>query len=85
MNYAIIEDGIVTNLIWLYPDNAVDFPEAVPCEDYPVFIGDTYQDGVFYHEGERLLSREEMAAQRTAAENADMRAALELLGVTLDE
>ena len=30
MNYALIENGIVANIIWLYPANAGDFPSAVP-------------------------------------------------------
>ena len=28
MNYALIENGVVTNLIWLYPANAAEFPGA---------------------------------------------------------
>ena len=77
MNYALIENSIVTNLIWLYPGNTGDFPNAVPCGDYPVAIGDTYTDGVFYRDGERLLTPVEQAH----AENADMQEALNLLGV----
>lgn len=74
MDYALIEDGIVINLIWLYPGNTSDFPNAVPCKEYPVSIGDTYTGGVFYRDGERLLSPEEEAraalSDATAAENA---------------
>ncbi len=47
MNYALIENGIVTNLIWLHPGNAADFPGAVPLGDIPAAIGDTYVNGVF--------------------------------------
>lgn len=56
MNYALIENGIVTNIIWLYPGNANDFPNAVRMNDIPVSIGDTYEDSVFYHNGERVLT-----------------------------
>ena len=80
MHYALIENGIVTNIIWLYPGNASDFPAAVPCGDYPVAIGDTYTDGVFYRNGERLLTPVEQAQ----AENADMQEALNLLGVEVN-
>lgn len=59
MNYALIENGIVTNIIWLYPANASDFPNAVPMGDVPVSIGDTYADGVFYRDGERVLTYSE--------------------------
>lgn len=77
VNYALIENGVVTNIIWLYPGNASDFPHAVPCGEYPVAIGDTYTDGVFYRDGERLLTPVEQAQ----AENADMQEALNILGV----
>lgn len=56
MNYALIENGVVTNLIWLYSANAADFPAAVPCGDLPVAIGDTYDGKAFYRGGEKLVS-----------------------------
>lgn len=77
MNYALIENGVVTNIIWLYSGNAGDFPDAVRCGDVPVAIGDTYDGHDFYREGVRVLSPVEQA--RKDAE--DMQAALELLGV----
>lgn len=80
MNYALIENGIVTNIIWLYPNNASDFPTAVPCGDYPVGIGDTYTDGVFYHDGEKLLTPNE----QLLADQTDMQKALNVLGVEID-
>lgn len=77
MNYALVENGVVTNIIWLYSANAEDFPSAVPCVDVPVAIGDTYDGQDFYREGARVLSPVEQA--RKDAE--DMEAALMLLGV----
>lgn len=56
MNYALIENGVVTNIIWLYSANAGDFPTAVPCGDVPVAIGDTYDGQDFYREGEKVVS-----------------------------
>lgn len=73
-NFAIVEDGIVTNIIWGM--TYTEIPNAVQIDDRAVQIGDTYQDGVFYHDGE--------AVRTIAEEMADMRAALELLGVTID-
>lgn len=61
MNYALIENGVVTNLIWLYSANAEDFPSAVPCGDLPVAIGDTYDGTAFYRGGEKLVSHLEAA------------------------
>lgn len=51
MNYALIENGVVTNLIWLYPGNAADFPAAIALGDRSVAIGDAYVDGMFMREG----------------------------------
>ena len=48
MNYAVIENGVVTNVIWMNPNDAKDFPEAICCEGRPVGIGCTYNDGEFY-------------------------------------
>lgn len=56
MNYALIESGIVTNIIWLSPSNAADFPNAVSYADKPVSIGDTYTDGKFYRDGTEVLT-----------------------------
>lgn len=77
MRYAEIEDGVVVNVIILYPGGAKSFPGAVPCGDVPVAIGDTWDGEHFYREGAQVLSPVEEA--RKDAE--DMQAALELLGV----
>ena len=77
MRYAIITDGVVTNVIILYPGNAADFPDAVRCGDVPVAIGDTWDGQDFYREGARVLSPMEQA-QKDAE---DMQAALEVLGI----
>ena len=60
MNYALIENNTITNIIWLYPGNASDFPNAVSLDNVPAGIGDTYEDGVFYRNGERILTNEEL-------------------------
>ena len=78
MNYALIENGVVTNLIWLYPANAAEFPGAVPLGGVPAASGDTWDGERFYRHGQPVLT----AAVRAAAEAQDMRAALSLLGVT---
>ena len=78
MNYALVEDGMVTNLIWLYPANAAEFPNAVAAGDRPVAIGDAYADGAFTRGGEPVLT----AAEQMQRELDDMQAALTLLGVT---
>ena len=81
MNYALIENGIVTNIIWLYETNADEFPNAVKLGERQVEIGDTYEDGKFFREGTEVLTAEEAAVQ-AAALYAD---ALETLGVNTTE
>lgn len=56
MNYALIKDNVVVNLIWLNPSNKEEFPGAVACGDFPVGIGDSYDGTYFYRNGERLLT-----------------------------
>ena len=77
MNYAWIENGVVTNLIYLHPANAAEFPRAVPLGGVPAAIGDSWDGARFLRDGQPVLT----AAERAAAEAQDMRAALSLLGV----
>lgn len=49
LNHAIIENGIVINIISLTP--GTEFPNAIPYGNLQVQIGDTYVTGKFYHEG----------------------------------
>lgn len=78
--YALVENGVVTNVMVLYPPNAAEFEGAVLCGDLPVAIGDTYDGEHFFRDGVQVLSALEQAQQ----EAADMQAALALLGVEND-
>lgn len=81
MRYALIESGIVTNVIALNDRNASDFPTAVKLGDRPVCIGDTYADGKFYRDGVEVLTPMEQAQ----AEIGEYKAALNELGVETEE
>ena len=81
MRYAIVTDGVVTNIIALNDRNASDFPTAVKLGDRPVGIGDTYADGKFYRDGMEVLTPMEQAQ----AEIAEYKAALHELGVETEE
>lgn len=81
MRYAIVTDGIVTNVIVLNDRNASDFPAAVKLGDRPVGIGDTYADGKFYRDGVEVLTPMEQAQ----AEIETYKAALNELGVETEE
>lgn len=67
MNYALVEDGVVINMIWLYPGNENEFPGAVAIGNVPVMIGDTYDGQYFMRDGKRVLTPME-EAQKTIEE-----------------
>ncbi len=60
--FALIENGVVVNIISMYAKNLNDFPNAVLATVCPVEIGDQYIDGVFLRDGGALLTYEELAA-----------------------
>ena len=70
-NFAIVEDGVVTNVLWGMVYNADEFPGAVQVDDLAVEAGDTYVDGVFYHGGEPVRTQ--------AALRAELQEALDIL------
>ena len=62
MRYALVRQNTVTNIIWLYPGNARDFPGAAAIGSLPVAVGDEYRDGTFLRGGvplETLLEDED--------------------------
>ena len=61
-NYAILQNGVVTNVIWLCSSNAGDFPSAVSVQGRLVAVGDTYENGVFYRGGASVPTEEERIA-----------------------
>ena len=61
-NYAIIESGVVTNVIWLCASNASDFPNAVSVQGRLVAVGDTFESDVFYRADEPVPTEEERIA-----------------------
>ncbi len=54
MRYAIVENGIVTNVI--IKSLQTEIPNAIFCGDVPVAIGDTYENGCFYRNGNPVRS-----------------------------
>ena len=79
--YALVEDGIVTNIISLDSRNASDFPNAIKTADRPVAIGDTYTNGKFYRDGNEVLTALEIAQ----LESETYKTALQTLGVDTEE
>ena len=55
MNYALIENGVVTNIIWLNERNAGEWPGAIRLYDRMVEVGDTYDGEKFWRDGTEVL------------------------------
>ena len=70
--YALVENGVVTNVMVLYPPNAAEFEGAVPCGDLPVAVGDTYDGEHFYRGGEKLDSPLAVAQQEAQTLKEDI-------------
>ena len=62
MNYAIMGNGIVTNVIVELPEGT----DGIALNDRPVAIGDTLVNGVFLRNGEPVLTDAERIAQLEA-------------------
>lgn len=63
MKYALIENGLVTNIIILSHRNTNEFPNVVALNDRAVSIGDQYIDGKFYHNGKQIFAPHEITQQ----------------------
>ena len=70
--YALVENGVVVNVMVLYPPSAAEFEGAVPCEELPVAVGDTYDGEHFYRGGEKLDSPLAVAQQEAKALKEDI-------------
>lgn len=46
-SYALVDDGLIANIIWINEENLIEFPNAVLCDGISVSIGDSYIDGQF--------------------------------------
>lgn len=60
---ALIENGIVTNVLWC-SDSQPETTSLINPADRPVGIGDTYSDGKFYRDGVKILTPLEEAQKR---------------------
>ena len=66
--FALIENGVVVNIISMYAKNLTDFPNAVLATERPIAIGDTYCEGIFMRDGMPVLSYEELDAAAPPAD-----------------
>ena len=63
MVMAQIENGVIANIFEIIPGQEGEFPEAVCIDGRPTGIGDTYENGRFYHNGVECKTDSEMLAE----------------------
>lgn len=64
-NMALIENGLVTNILWC-SDTELETDTMINCGELPAGIGDSYRDGAFYRDGEKILTPLEEALKKNA-------------------
>lgn len=64
-NMALLENGLVTNILWC-SDQEPETDTLINCGELPVGIGDSYQDGAFYRDGEKILTAYELLEKQNA-------------------
>lgn len=70
MDYAIVENGTVTNVVVLTQKDLPYFPDAVLIPEGTLTgIGDQYKDGKFYCDGEEITSQPWQAAEMQRLNN----------------
>ena len=88
MNYALVENGTVVNIIWLDERNAGEWPGAVRLGERMVEVGDTYDGEKFRRDGTEVLTALEATSQALDTANeavSTYEAAMQVLGVDTTE
>ena len=52
---ALVENGVVVNVLWC-SDRESETETLIDTEDRPVAIGDSYESGKFYRNGEEVMT-----------------------------
>ena len=79
-NMARIKNDIVVNIEWC-SDETHETDVLKDMKDCPAAIGDTYTDGAFYRNGERVLTESERICQMVAEYECALFVIENILGV----
>ena len=79
-NMAFVENGIVSNILWC-SDRETDTESMIDTADRPVAIGDSYESGKFYRNGEEVLTPLQAELKKNAEYEAAMSEIEAALGV----
>ena len=81
-NMAFVENGIVSNILWC-SDAKTETDSLIDTADLPVAIGDSYESGKFYRNGEEVLTPLQAALKKNAEYEAAMSEIEKALGVSV--
>lgn len=81
-NMAFVENGIVSNILWC-SGREPETDSLIDTADRPVAIGDSYESGKFYRNGEEVLTPLQAAMKRNAEYEAALSEIEAALGVSV--
>lgn len=81
-NMAFVENGIVSNILWC-ADMEPETDSLMETGDRPVAIGDSYESGKFYRNGEEVLTPLQAAMKKNDEYEAALSEIEAALGVSV--
>ena len=79
---ALVDNGVVVNILWC-SDRESETETLIDTEDRPVAIGDSYESGKFYRNGEEVLTPLQAAMKKNAEYEAALSEIEAALGVSV--
>lgn len=79
---ALVENGVVVNVLWC-SDRESETETLIDTADRPVAIGDSYESGKFYRNGEEVLTPLQAAMKKNAEYEAALSEIEAALGVSV--
>ena len=79
---ALVENGVVVNVLWC-SDRESETETLIDTEDRPVAIGDSYESGKFYRNGEEVLTPLQAAMKKIDEYEAALSEIEAALGVSV--
>lgn len=79
---ALVDNGVVVNILWC-SDRESETETLIDTADRPVAIGDSYESGKFYRDGEEVLTPLQAAMKKNAEYEAALSEIEAALGVSV--
>lgn len=79
---ALVDNGVVVNILWC-SDRESETETLIDTADRPAAIGDSYESGKFYRNGEEVLTPLQAAMKKNAEYEAALSEIEAALGVSV--